>query len=90
MGGNDASGWGPDKGKEATSALHFHISLAAVNAVQDKALSSHLFASWKHANTHFLCVCVSKGEMTGVCVNSTMTCEVLAWCPIENDGYIPE
>lgn len=28
--------------------------------------------------------------MTGVCVKSTMTCEVLAWCPIENDSYIPE
>eukprot|EP00066_Takifugu_rubripes_P027045 XP_011616311.1 PREDICTED: P2X purinoceptor 1 isoform X3 [Takifugu rubripes] len=30
------------------------------------------------------------GEMTGVCVNSTRTCEVLAWCPIENDHNIPE
>lgn len=39
---------------------------------------------------HISCVCVSEGEMTGVCVNSTMTCEVLAWCPIENDGNIPE
>ncbi|CAF98518.1 unnamed protein product, partial [Tetraodon nigroviridis] len=29
------------------------------------------------------------GEMTGVCVNSTMTCEVLAWCPIENDQHVP-
>lgn len=33
---------------------------------------------------------VSEGEMTGVCVNSTRTCEVLAWCPIENDHNIPE
>lgn len=28
--------------------------------------------------------------MTGVCVHTTMTCEVLAWCPIENDHSIPE
>ncbi len=31
-----------------------------------------------------------QGEMTGVCVNTTKTCEVLAWCPIENDHNIPE
>lgn len=30
------------------------------------------------------------GKMTGVCVNTTKTCEVLAWCPIENDTYIPD
>ncbi|XP_068455843.1 P2X purinoceptor 1 isoform X3 [Clinocottus analis] len=30
------------------------------------------------------------GEMTGVCVNATKTCEVLAWCPVENDHNIPD
>ncbi|XP_053702274.1 P2X purinoceptor 1 isoform X1 [Synchiropus splendidus] len=30
------------------------------------------------------------GEMTGVCVNATKTCEVLAWCPVENDHVIPD
>ncbi|KAG8008238.1 P2X purinoceptor 1 [Nibea albiflora] len=30
------------------------------------------------------------GEMTGVCVQSTKTCEVLAWCPVENDHNIPD
>ncbi|XP_023198376.1 P2X purinoceptor 1 isoform X3 [Xiphophorus maculatus] len=29
------------------------------------------------------------GQMTGVCVNKTQTCEVLAWCPIEDDHTIP-
>ncbi|XP_010741429.1 P2X purinoceptor 1 isoform X2 [Larimichthys crocea] len=29
-------------------------------------------------------------EMTGVCVDSTKTCEVLAWCPVENDHNIPD
>ncbi|KAG7516464.1 P2X purinoceptor 1 isoform X1 [Solea senegalensis] len=29
------------------------------------------------------------GEMTGICVNATKTCEVLAWCPIEDDHVIP-
>ena len=28
--------------------------------------------------------------MTGVCVNETKTCEVLAWCPVEDDHNIPE
>ncbi|KAM7374773.1 hypothetical protein PAMP_007412 [Pampus punctatissimus] len=28
--------------------------------------------------------------MTGVCVNTTNTCEVLAWCPIEDDHNIPD
>ncbi|XP_068455842.1 P2X purinoceptor 1 isoform X2 [Clinocottus analis] len=31
-----------------------------------------------------------KREMTGVCVNATKTCEVLAWCPVENDHNIPD
>lgn len=31
-----------------------------------------------------------QGEMTGVCVNTTHTCEVLAWCPVEDDHNIPE
>ncbi|XP_075876237.1 P2X purinoceptor 1 isoform X2 [Nelusetta ayraudi] len=31
-----------------------------------------------------------KREMTGVCVNSTKTCEILAWCPVENDLIIPD
>eukprot|EP00064_Thunnus_orientalis_P005337 superscaffoldBa00000516_g5351 len=30
------------------------------------------------------------GQMTGVCVNTTKTCEVLAWCPVENDHDIPD
>nr|XP_020468010.1 P2X purinoceptor 1 isoform X1 [Monopterus albus] len=29
------------------------------------------------------------GQMTGICVNSTKTCEVLAWCPVEDDHSIP-
>lgn len=29
------------------------------------------------------------GHMTGVCVNTTKTCEVLAWCPVENDLIVP-
>ncbi|XP_057677580.1 P2X purinoceptor 1 isoform X5 [Corythoichthys intestinalis] len=36
-------------------------------------------------------LCLSTtGHMTGVCDNSTKTCEVLAWCPIENDHNIPD
>ncbi|CAK6971846.1 P2X purinoceptor 1 isoform X2 [Scomber scombrus] len=30
------------------------------------------------------------GQMTGVCVNTTKTCEVLAWCPVEDDSKIPD
>ncbi|XP_041864651.1 P2X purinoceptor 1 isoform X2 [Melanotaenia boesemani] len=30
------------------------------------------------------------GHMTGVCVKATNTCEVLAWCPVENDEEIPD
>uniref|UniRef100_A0A1A7WW40 P2X purinoceptor n=4 Tax=Iconisemion striatum TaxID=60296 RepID=A0A1A7WW40_9TELE len=30
------------------------------------------------------------GQMTGVCVNATKTCEVLSWCPVEDDTYIPD
>ncbi|XP_056296809.1 P2X purinoceptor 1 isoform X3 [Pseudoliparis swirei] len=30
------------------------------------------------------------GQMTGVCLNATKTCEVLAWCPVENDHDIPD
>uniref|UniRef100_A0A8D2ZEB5 P2X purinoceptor n=1 Tax=Scophthalmus maximus TaxID=52904 RepID=A0A8D2ZEB5_SCOMX len=33
---------------------------------------------------------MSRGQMTGVCVNTTKTCEVLAWCPVENDHNIPD
>ncbi|XP_072231507.1 P2X purinoceptor 1 isoform X2 [Leuresthes tenuis] len=29
------------------------------------------------------------GHMTGVCVQTTKTCEVLAWCPVEDDRKIP-
>lgn len=29
------------------------------------------------------------GQMTGVCVNRTNTCEVLAWCPVEADDKVP-
>ncbi|KAM6983652.1 P2X purinoceptor 1 isoform 2-T2 [Tautogolabrus adspersus] len=33
-----------------------------------------------------------KRQMTGVCVkyNTTKTCEVLAWCPVEDDRNIPD
>ncbi|KAM6911352.1 P2X purinoceptor 1 isoform 2-T2 [Lycodopsis pacificus] len=31
-----------------------------------------------------------KRKMTGVCVNATETCEVLAWCPVEDDHNIPD
>ncbi|XP_016529798.1 P2X purinoceptor 1 isoform X5 [Poecilia formosa] len=30
-----------------------------------------------------------KRQTTGVCVNKTQTCEVLAWCPVEDDRTIP-
>ncbi|XP_068601065.1 P2X purinoceptor 1 isoform X2 [Brachionichthys hirsutus] len=30
------------------------------------------------------------GELTGFCVNTTQTCEVFAWCPVENDLQIPD
>ncbi|XP_028452233.1 P2X purinoceptor 1 isoform X2 [Perca flavescens] len=30
------------------------------------------------------------GQMTGVCLNATKTCEVLAWCPVEDDDNIPD
>ncbi|KAK0136228.1 P2X purinoceptor 1 [Merluccius polli] len=30
------------------------------------------------------------GHMTGVCVPETKTCEVIAWCPVENDHTIPD
>ncbi|KAM8898844.1 P2X purinoceptor 1 isoform 2-T2 [Spinachia spinachia] len=30
-----------------------------------------------------------KRQMTGVCVAATKTCEVLAWCPVEDDHNIP-
>ncbi|XP_022061685.1 P2X purinoceptor 1 isoform X3 [Acanthochromis polyacanthus] len=30
------------------------------------------------------------GQMTGVCVKNTTTCEVLAWCPVEDDHNIPD
>ncbi|XP_061559349.1 P2X purinoceptor 1 isoform X2 [Phycodurus eques] len=31
-----------------------------------------------------------KRHMTGMCDNATKTCEVAAWCPIENDHNIPD
>ncbi|CAI5644516.1 unnamed protein product [Oreochromis niloticus] len=31
-----------------------------------------------------------KREMTGVCVKRTKTCEVLAWCPVEDDRKVPD
>ncbi|XP_023120567.2 P2X purinoceptor 1 isoform X3 [Amphiprion ocellaris] len=31
-----------------------------------------------------------KRQMTGVCVEGTKTCEVLAWCPVEDDHNIPD
>ncbi|XP_069556845.1 P2X purinoceptor 1 isoform X3 [Brachyistius frenatus] len=31
-----------------------------------------------------------KRQMTGVCDNDTKTCEVLAWCPVEDDHEIPD
>ncbi|XP_076024231.1 P2X purinoceptor 1 isoform X2 [Genypterus blacodes] len=31
-----------------------------------------------------------KRQMTGMCVNTTKTCEVYAWCPVEDDNHIPD
>ncbi|XP_061608125.1 P2X purinoceptor 1 isoform X3 [Phyllopteryx taeniolatus] len=31
-----------------------------------------------------------KRHMTGMCDNATKTCEVVAWCPVENDHNIPD
>ncbi|KAK5918450.1 hypothetical protein CgunFtcFv8_003216 [Champsocephalus gunnari] len=31
-----------------------------------------------------------KRQMTGECVNETKTCQVLAWCPVEDDLVIPD
>ncbi|XP_047462413.1 P2X purinoceptor 1 isoform X2 [Mugil cephalus] len=31
-----------------------------------------------------------KRQMTGVCSKTTKTCEVLAWCPVEDDTKIPD
>uniref|UniRef100_A0A671TRF9 P2X purinoceptor n=1 Tax=Sparus aurata TaxID=8175 RepID=A0A671TRF9_SPAAU len=31
-----------------------------------------------------------QGQLTGVCVPANKTCEVLAWCPVENDHNIPD
>lgn len=36
------------------------------------------------------CMFLFQGQMTGVCRNETKTCEVLAWCPVEDDNIIPE
>lgn len=36
------------------------------------------------------CLFPFQGQMTGVCVDATKTCEVLAWCPVEDDNTIPE
>lgn len=44
------------------------------------------------------CLCLAaplhrppQGHMTGKCVgNTTKTCEVVAWCPVEDDHAIPE
>uniref|UniRef100_A0A8B9LP91 P2X purinoceptor n=1 Tax=Astyanax mexicanus TaxID=7994 RepID=A0A8B9LP91_ASTMX len=30
------------------------------------------------------------GEMTGKCVNTTNTCEIMSWCPVEDDRQIPD
>lgn len=30
------------------------------------------------------------GEMTGKCVNTTKTCEIMSWCPVEDDRQIPD
>ncbi|KAI4877408.1 hypothetical protein NFI96_011707, partial [Prochilodus magdalenae] len=30
------------------------------------------------------------GHMTGKCVNTTNTCEILSWCPVEDDREIPD
>lgn len=58
------------------SAFYYYISLAVTNEFQLKLFQLNVF--------------LFKGEMTGVCVNTTKTCEVLAWCPVENDFVIPE
>lgn len=31
-----------------------------------------------------------EGKLTGVCVKETKTCELLAWCPLEDDRNIPK
>ncbi|XP_072302779.1 P2X purinoceptor 1 isoform X2 [Eucyclogobius newberryi] len=31
-----------------------------------------------------------KRKMTGICNNVTNTCEVMTWCPVENDTHIPD
>ncbi|XP_051959535.1 P2X purinoceptor 1-like isoform X2 [Xyrauchen texanus] len=31
-----------------------------------------------------------KRHMTGKCVNSTSTCEIYSWCPVEDDRQIPD
>uniref|UniRef100_A0A8C6TPG2 P2X purinoceptor n=1 Tax=Neogobius melanostomus TaxID=47308 RepID=A0A8C6TPG2_9GOBI len=35
-------------------------------------------------------ICIFSGHMTGVCNATTNTCEVYAWCPVEDDSHIPE
>ncbi|XP_028838263.1 P2X purinoceptor 1 isoform X2 [Denticeps clupeoides] len=33
---------------------------------------------------------LSKRPMTGKCINTTKSCEVFAWCPVEDDRIIPD
>ncbi|KAM6906926.1 P2X purinoceptor 1 isoform 2-T2 [Xenentodon cancila] len=45
----------------------------------------------KNCSSHADCEGGSfKRQMTGMCVNTTNTCEVLTWCPVEDDRIIPD
>lgn len=58
------------------TALMLKPTLLPVSLLRNRVLTSCLF--------------LYQGEMTGVCVKRTKTCEVLAWCPVEDDRKVPE
>lgn len=70
----------------ACSASRFISHLLELMLIQDKLIQADVF--FLLLETHV--VFPFQGEMTGVCVNTTKTCEVLAWCPVEDDSVIPE
>uniref|UniRef100_A0A3Q2QFT5 P2X purinoceptor n=1 Tax=Fundulus heteroclitus TaxID=8078 RepID=A0A3Q2QFT5_FUNHE len=53
--------------------------------VSDRAAEAHQVTEHCLDNNSEL----DEGQMTGVCVNTTKTCEVLAWCPVEDDHTVP-